>query len=304
MSIQREFLLLLAVMTAASTAALAQTLSTSTSAGGAAIPNFTGVWTHPSFPWFEPPASGPSPLVNLSRNSQGVSNYDQMVGDYKNPILQPWAAEIVKRAGQISMTDTVPNPSNQCWPNFPFLYKLQTIQLIQQPDKIMIMYSGYNNEIRRVRLNEPHLSPLKPSWYGDSIGHYEGDTLVIDTVGVKIGKYSMIDFFGTPYTDKLHIVERYKLRSWDEVKDAVARGKKDNWWFQGDVWTRNQDKMFLQAHVTIEDEGAFTTPWTGTLSYAPMDDFAESICAENRMEYYHGENSKESDVPKAEKPDF
>ena len=66
--------------------------------GGASVPNLTGVWTHPAFPWFEPPASGPSPLVNLSRKN-GVSNYDQMVGDYKNPILQPWAADVVKRHG-------------------------------------------------------------------------------------------------------------------------------------------------------------------------------------------------------------
>jgi len=82
-----------------------------------------------------------------------------------------------------------------------------------------MLYSGYSNEVRRVRLNEPHPSPLTPSWYGDSVGHYEGDTLVIDTVGVKADrKYAMIDLFGTPYTDKLHIVERYRLRDWDDVK--------------------------------------------------------------------------------------
>lgn len=248
---------------------------------------------------------GPEPLVNLSRKN-GVSNYDQMVGDYKNPILQPWAAEVVKRHGEISMTEAVPNPSNKCWPsNMPFIYKLQTIQLMQQGDRITIIYSGYNHEVRRVRMNAAHPSPLTPSWYGDSVGHYEGDTLVIDTIGVKTDrKYGMIDFFGTPYTDKLHIVERYRLRGWDEVKDAIERGKKDNYWFLGDVWTRQRDKQFLQGHVTIEDAGAFTTSWGGTLTYAPTDGLGESVCAENRMEYYHGVNSKESDVPKAEKPDF
>jgi hypothetical protein len=51
-----------------------------------------------------------------------------------------------------------------------------------------------------VRLNEPHRTPLTPSWYGDSVGHYEGDTLVIDTIGQKTDrKYAMIDLFGTPY---------------------------------------------------------------------------------------------------------
>jgi hypothetical protein len=79
----------------------------------------------------------------------------------------------------------------------PFIYKLGTIQMMQQPDRITILYGGYNNEVRRVRLNEPHPSPAKPSWYGDSVGHYEGDTLVIDTVAVKTcRKYAMIDLFG------------------------------------------------------------------------------------------------------------
>ena len=165
-----------------------------------------------------------------------------------------------------------------------------------------MLYGGYNNEVRRVRLNAPHSSPLRPSWNGDSVGHYEGDTLVVDTVGVKTDrKYAMIDLFGTPYTDKLHIVERYRLRDYDDVKDALERNKNENWLFQGDVWTRHRDEKFLQLHVTIEDEGVFTTPWTATLTYAPADQIQESICAENRNEYY---NHKESDVPRAEKPDF
>ena len=168
-----------------------------------------------------------------------------------------------------------------------------------------MLYSG-DHEVRRVRMNQPHRSPLKPSWYGDSVGHYEDDTLVIDTVGVKTDRpYAMIDLFGTPYTDKLHVVERYRLRDYDDVKDALERNNKENWLFQGDVWSRHRGSKFLQLHVTIEDEGVFTTPWTATLTYAPGPDrVAEGVCAENRVEYYHGVNSKESDVPNAEKPDF
>jgi hypothetical protein len=107
--------------------------------------------------------------------------------------------------------------------------------------------------------------------------------------------------FGTPYTDKLHIVERYRLRDYNDVKDALERNKNENWLFQGDAWTRHRDGKFLQLHVTIEDEGVFTTPWTATLTYAPADPLTEGICAENPNEYY---NNKESDIPKAEKPDF
>jgi hypothetical protein len=232
-----------------------------------------------------------------------VSNYDQLVGDYTNPILQPWAAEVVKKFGEISLAGiTYGNPSNQCWPEpMPFIYKRLAMQMIQQPDKVTILY-GEDHEVRRVRLNEPHQAPLTPSWYGDSVGHYEGDTLVVDTVGVRTDrKYAMLDLFGTPYSKSLHVVERYRLRDWDDVKDAVERGKKENWWPAGDIFSPHRGK-FLQLHVTIEDEGVFTTPWTATLTYVPgPDQLAEEVCAENTHQYYY---NNEADIPRADKPDF
>jgi hypothetical protein len=104
-----------------------------------------------------------------------------------------------------------------------------------------------------VRLHDRHPEPLTPSWYGDSVGHYEGDALVIDTVGVKTDRpYSMIDLFGTPYTKSLHIVERYRLRDYDDVKDAIERNKKENWLLAGDIFSNHRGK-FLQLHLTIED---------------------------------------------------
>jgi hypothetical protein len=185
MYVQREFLSVAAVATAVAAPAVAQTLSgagttTTETHGPVSSPNFSRAWTHPGFPWFEPPASGPGPVTNKSRWPQrpigasgtlalpplppgvaGVSDYDQLVGDYSNPILQPWAAEVVKKYGEMSLAGiTFPNPSNQCWPSpMPFIYKLGTIQMMQQPDRITILYGGYNNEVRHVRLNEP-LSPI------------------------------------------------------------------------------------------------------------------------------------------------
>jgi hypothetical protein len=326
MRMQRDFLLILAAVTAVAVPAIGQTPPApvpagSETQGAASIPDFSGAWTHPAFPWFEPPASGPGPVTNLSRWAEqrpggpggsvalpagkvGISDYDQLVGDYNNPILQPWAAAVVKRFGEMSLAGIVyPNPSNQCQPSpMPFIYKLQNMEMMQQPDKITIVYGGYNNEVRRVRLNDSHPSSLNASWYGDSVGHYEGDTLVIDTVGIKTDrKYAMMDLFGTPYSEKLHIVERYRLRHYDDVKDAIERNRQENWLFQGDAWSRHRDGKFLQLHLTIEDEGVFTTPWTATLTYAPTGQVEEGVCAENRNEYY---NNKESDVPKAEHPDF
>jgi hypothetical protein len=177
--------------------------------GTASTPDFFGVWSHPSFPWYEPPASGPGPVTNRSRwpyivnqrpsvaggspglapskDGQGVSDYDQLVGDYTNPILQPWAAEVVKKFGEISLAGiTYPNPSNQCWPEpVPFIFKRVQMQMIQQVDKITILY-GEDHEVRWGRLNQPHPRPVTPSWHGDSVGHYEGDTLVIDTKSITL----------------------------------------------------------------------------------------------------------------------
>jgi len=287
------------------------------------IPDFTGTWLHPVFPWFEPPASGPGPITNLSRwpesaqipnaetgsaalppSKTGISDYDQLVGDYKNPILQPRAAEIVKKYGEMSLAGiTFPNPSNQCWPMpMPFTFKNFVVLVLQGQDMVTLVYANPEHDVRRIRLNASHPKSLTPSWYGDSVGHYEGDTLIVDTVGVNPDRpYAMQDLFGTPYTDKLHIVERYQIRNFEDVKDAIERNKKENWMFVGDVWSRHRGK-FMQVQVTVEDEGVFTAPFTATLTYVPSPaPLEESICAENTHEYY---SNKDSDVPKADKPDF
>ncbi len=284
-----------------------------------AVPQLTGVWDHPSFPWFEPPASGQAAISNLSRWTQstsnsdggqvlpagvpGVSDYDQLVGDYKNPNLQPWAADVVKHFGELSLKGiTYGNPSNQCWPfPPPFIFKQAQVAIIQKPDRVLMIYNGAH--IRQVRLNAQHPSHLTPSWYGDSIGHYEGDTLVIDTVGIKTDRpYAMQDLFGTPYSGRLHMVERYRLRDYDQVKDALERNRKENWLFQGDIWSTRRNGKFMQADVTVEDGGVFRTPYSGTLTYAPKSEpIAETVCAENPNEYY---SNSLTDLPTAKTPDF
>ena len=211
----------------------------------------------------------------------------------------------MKKFGEMSIAGiTYGNPSNQCWPMpMLFVYKEGTIRVIQQPDMVQIIYTGPNTDVRRIRLNARHPEPLTPSWYGDSVGYYEGDTLVVDTVGVKTDRpYAMIDLFGTPYSKSLHVVERYSLREYDEVKDAIERGKKENWWQAGDVFSNHRGK-FLQLHLTVEDPGVFTTPWTSTLTYVPSANLpGESICAENIHQYYY--DRSDADVPRTEKPDF
>src|SRR5215469_4119605 len=152
----------------------------------ASIPDFSGIWRHGNLPWFIPPASGPGPVTNLSREKgTGVSDYGSLVGDYKNPILQPWAADVVKKKGELSLAGiTFPSPSNTCWPEpVPYIFKHAAMQMLQLPDQIVMLFNE-NHEVRRARMNEPHSAKVRQSWHGDAVGHYEGDTLVIDTVGI------------------------------------------------------------------------------------------------------------------------
>jgi hypothetical protein len=322
MNRHRDLLAFIILAMTTATPILAQTAPVVASAGGApTIPNFSGMWNHPAFPWFEPPASGPGPVTNKVRwprvfgsppagtlalpplkDGDGISDYDQLVGDYTNPILKPWAAEVVKKFGEMSLAGvTYGNPSNQCWPEPPpFIYKQALVLILQQPDMITMVYSG-NMDVRRVRMNQPHKDA--PALYGDSVGHYEGDTLVIDTIGIRTDRpYAMIDLFGTPYTKALHLVERYRLRDYDDVKDAIERNTKENWLFAGDVFSRHRGK-FLQLELTVEDEGVFTTPWTSTLTYVPGPaTWPEVVCAENPHQYYY--DRSDTDVPRADKPDF
>jgi hypothetical protein len=305
---QRNFLLLGTLAAAAVSALGLQAASAAGSAGSAgvetqaaSVPDLSGVWRRGGLPWYEPPASGPGPITNRSRRN-GVSNYDQLVGDYTNPILQPWAAEIVKRYGQISLAGvTFPSPSNQCWPEpVPYIYKHMGLAVLQQPHQITLLFNE-DHEVRQVPIDRPHPAQVTPSWHGDSVAHWEGSTLVIDTVGVKVDRpYAMIDLFGTPYTKSLHVVERYSLRDRDAVKDALERGLKENQ--QQGPLDKEYTGKYLQVHLTVEDEGAFTTPWTATMTYIiDSNDWREVVCAENRHEYYYG---KDSDVPRADKPDF
>jgi hypothetical protein len=304
----RHFLLLVTLAAAAATTALGQVPAPAVGpAGGAtqsaaSIPDFSGIWRHGSLPWLVPPASGPGPVTNRSRRKDtGVSDYGSLVGDYTNPILQPWAAEVVKKKGELSLAGLVfPSPANQCWPEpVPFLFKHMAMQLLQLPDKIVMLFNE-DHEVRWVRMNQPHPAQVTPSWHGDAVGHYEGDTLVIDTVGIKTGHpFGMIDLFGTPYTEKLHVVERYQLLDYEAVKDALQRAAKENWRPQGPV-NPNYDDKYLQVHFTIEDAGVFTTPWTASIVYLrDRLEWPEVVCAENMFGFEHN-----ADVPRADKPDF
>jgi hypothetical protein len=292
------------------------TLSVTTAAPAIAqitapIPDFSGSWSHTSVNGLELPTSGPGPVRNSSRlrtgPQAGVGDGARLVGDYANPILKPWAAEIVRTFGEISLAGKLyPTPRNQCWPEqVPGVFINFGMQVLHQPDKITILYP-YDHQFRQVRLNQPHPAHVTPSWYGDSVGHYEGDALVIDTVGIKVGPFSMIDWYGTPFTEALHVVERYRLLDHEATKEAIKRDAKEHFQIaypdNGPAFIPGYEGKGLQIEVTIEDEGAFTMPWSATVTFRrAFDERLELVCAENNIQSHFGAQAA---VPVADKIDF
>jgi hypothetical protein len=273
--------------------------------GAASTPDFSEFWVHPYFPGVEPPPSGPGPVLNRSRRRDGVGNSSQLVGDYANPILKPQAVEVVRKRGEISLSGvTYPTPSNRCWPSgVPYIFFQPGIRMLQQPHRIVFLYLR-DHEVRQVRLNQPHPAQVTPSWYGDSVGHYEGDTLVIDTVGVRTDRpFAMVDMFGAPYSPALHVVERYRMLDYDEAQAAVARNIKENIRTTDTSSDLTYKGKRLQLVFTVEDEGVFTMPWSATITYErPSQEWQENVCSENVFEFYAGRN--EAIVPTANRPDF
>jgi len=197
------------------------------------------------------------------------------IADLSNPNLMPGVKEAMKKdideilAGRKSAFTA----QSSCVPaGVPFFMGYggpDPIVFLQTPKEVWMIWTE-DNQVRRVFMNVPHSANLKPSWYGESVGHYEGDTLVIDTIGLN--DKTVVDIYRTPHTDKLHVVER-----WRKVDDGKA----------------------MEVVFTVEDAGAFYQAWTAMRHYRRIDqDYVEKICAENNTNLfdYH--------MPVAEKPDF
>ncbi len=176
---------------------------------------------------------------------------------------------------------------------------------MQQRDEILILYT-FDHQIRRIRLNQPHPARVAPSWYGDSVGHFEGDTLVVDTVGVKVGPLSMIDRFGTPYSEALHLVERFRLIDREAANAVMARNERENGRIGpdggGGLADPNDTGKALQIEFTVEDKNVFTAPWSATVTHQRnIQPWQERVCAENLRNYGVAADPK---VPVAIRPDF
>ena len=155
-------------------------------------------------------------------------------------------------------------------------------------------------------MNGAHPTNLVPSRMGNSVGHWEGDTLVVDTVGIQTDAFTQVDRFGTPQSEAMHVVERYRL-----IDGAVAKAQMDKYeTSEGAVAAGARDAGYnpdtslkgLQLEVTMEDPKVFTAPLTARVTYRRVTtEWQESVCVEDPTEHYEGEWIG---LPRADHPDF
>jgi len=253
------------------------------------IPNFA---TSPITAWvpsraagdnFLPPSSGPGPVVDDPAHpyapNQGTAGQAAFhVGDLSNPILKPWAKDQMKKSNDEVLAGKIPFTARErCWPggvpDFDIYERDRPVFWIQSPKEI-VMVNEHDAQLRHIYLNVPHSANVKPSLYGDSIGHFEGDTLVVDTVGLN--DKTFVDNYRTPHTTQLHVIERFRL---------IDDGK------------------ILHVDIRVDDPAAFNMPWSAVQEWKRRETnpITELICAENSAGYF---NYDVTPVPTATKADF
>jgi len=230
-----------------------------------------------------PPTGGPGPVTFDKAHPYVPNGFGKQstyrVADLSNPILQPWTIPSMKKANDEVLAGKVPfRARERCWPvgvpGFSAYSLVEPFFFYQMPDKVVVINQG-GPEIRRIYLNVTHSKDVKPSWYGESVGHYEnGDTLVIDTIGIS--PKSFVDNYRTPHTDQLHVVER---------------------------WTLAADGQTVGVSVFVEDPGAFTMPWSAVQRWRRVENapISTAACNENNGDFF---NEGLVPLPEAAAPDF
>jgi hypothetical protein len=256
-------------------------------ADGAPIPDFSsnGVgWFGDGENEFLPPKSGPGPVTSDPAHPY-VSNFQARrtgeqpnwrVADLNNPNLKPWVIDALRKQNEEALAGKAMfTREARCWPTGvpTMLLNPGRLFFIQKPTEVWILQEA-DHRVRRIFLHRPHSPNLTPTWYGESVGHYEnGDTLVVDTIGMN--DKSFVDSYRTPHTAQIHVVERFTL---------INGGKT------------------LEVNFTVDDPGAFNKPWSGAKRWrAVRGAFEEDVCAENNANYFSYDVEP---LPTADKPDF
>ena len=227
------------------------------------VPDLSGQWVRVGrYPEsFDPPPSGPGPMTidpahpHRRSATPGGQSPDGWVADLTNPILKP---ETVARMKPVIAAEIAGNSHlkliDMCYPaGVPMiLNQRDPLQILQSASKVTFLYER-DALTRHIYLDQPHSASVKPTWFGESVGHFEGDTLVVDTIGLNDRTYT--DRFFTPHSDKIHVVERYKVAP---------------------------DRKTMQVLLTVDDPETFTMPWSGQATYrVDATPYEEIVCAEN-----------------------
>jgi hypothetical protein len=256
------------------------------------VPNFSSIdrpWVASEGGEYLLPASGIGPvtydhshpvMVRVPIAGGAVAETALRIANVNNPNLKPWVVDALKKSNQEVLAGKLRWTSRaNCWPaGVPefLLYAngVESIYVIQTPKEVLMIHQA-DNQTRHIYLDVPHSEHLSPSWYGESVGRYEGDELVVDTVGFNDRTF-LDDHYDLPHTTKLHVIERFKL---------VNNGNT------------------LQVSFTVEDPGAFNEPWSAVVRYqrarTPVT-LVEEPCAENNV----GHPGNFFQVPVATKTDF
>ena len=260
------------------------------------IPNLASTqfaWLAEGADWVDPPAGTPGhgrikndPDHPFLGNVEAIRSGRQptlRIGDAKDPVLKPWAAKIMAASNEEALSKKVDVPfaaQARCWPGGvpgQLLYPAEPAYFIQTPKEVWMIWQR-DHMVRRIYLRDKHSANVKPDWFGESIGHYEGNnTLVVDTIGLSAQKYSYIDNFRTPHTTKEHVVERF---------------------------TVSPDGKKLSAVVTVDDPDTFNEPLHMMQTWRKVrNPLLETVCAENNNDaiFFH---QKLYPIPQADKPDF
>jgi hypothetical protein len=223
-----------------------------------------------------PPAVTYDPAHRYVPNGSGEQPTFR-VADLNNPNLTDFAKEGLKKSNDLVLDGfAMYARESRCWMTGTPVYLLNPAQptfILQEPSKITMLWQ-MDQQVRHIYMNVPHSQNPKPSWYGESVGHYEGDTLVVDTIGQN--DKSFIDNYRTPHSDRLHVIERLHLIDGGNV---------------------------LQADVTIEDPVSLKQPLQVIHRWRKVQGtMTESRCADGEMVNPFGQRAEP--LPTSTKPEF
>lgn len=220
-------------------------------------PDLSGIWDGGRVPGAPPPT--PNPVFALTHKS-GPRPFQDLPSLFPDGLpLQPWAAKL--RAERLA-NNSKDHPDAHCLPLNPVQLHShpQARKIIQTPGLVLILYEA-NNGLRQIFTDGRPLPDNDPDpwWYGYSIGHWEGDSLVVQTTGFR--DMGWIDEEGTPNTSALHLTERFRRLNYGT----------------------------LEIETTVDDPKTFTQPWSFKLHQRLMPDteLIEFICLENNTSLKH-----------------